>query len=446
MGNDSNSNGKGSFIGLLPLIIFLVLYMATGIGSGSFDNMPLMDGILIASAVALILNKTSGKRSFSDKVDLYCEGGGEKTLILMVLIFILAGAFGGVARGMGAVDSIVNIGLTILPTKMVLPGLFLIGCLLSFSMGTSMGTVSALMPIAVNIAEKTDINLALISGVVVGGAMFGDNLSFISDTTIAATRTQEVEMKDKFKVNIMMVLPAVLITVLLLAFQPIGTVDLGQELTFNLMNIVPYILVIALSLIGINVVITMTCGIVSAMLLGVVNGSFTILESLTVVHDGMVGMEDMAVIAIFVGGMVALMNDLGGIAYLLDKLTRNVKSARGGELSIAALVSLLDVATTNNTISIIAAGPIARDIADKFKIDRRRTASILDLFSSAFNGLSPFAGQLLVAGGLAGISPVSIMKYNWYSIGMILFGIFFILIGWPKIKNPIIGGQSTEEE
>jgi len=295
---------KGSFLGLLPLIVFLVAYMGTGLGTGSFDNMPLMTGIAIASGVALLLNKRDKKTPFEEKIALYCKGGGEETLILMVLIFLLAGAFGGVAKGMGAVDSIVNMGLTILPGNLILPGIFLIGCLLSFSMGTSMGTVAALMPIAVDISNKTGINVCLLAGAVVGGAMFGDNLSFISDTTIAATRTQEVSMKDKFKANILMVLPAVVINVILLAIQSGGDVSLGNIGSFSFVNIIPYILVIALSLVGLNVVVVMIIGILSGVIIGCFNGGFTLIQSLTIIHDGAIGMEDMALIAVMVGGMV----------------------------------------------------------------------------------------------------------------------------------------------
>lgn len=437
---------SGSFMGLLPLLVFLVAYMGTGIGTGSFDNMPLMSGIAIASGVALLLNRKDKKTSFEEKITLYCKGGGEQTLVLMLLIFLLAGAFGGVAKSMGAVDSIVNMGLTILPGNLILPGIFLIGCLLSFAMGTSMGTVAALMPIAVDISAKTGIDVCLLAGAVVGGAMFGDNLSFISDTTIAATRTQEVSMKSKFKANILMVLPAVVINVILLTFQSSGNVSLGNIGAFHFVNIIPYILVIALSLVGLNVVIVMVIGILSGILIGCFNGSMTLIQSLTIVHDGAIGMEDMALIAVMVGGMVELMKHFGGMDYLMNKLTKSAKGRKGGELSIAALVSLLDIATTNNTISIIAAGPIARDIADNYSISRSRVASILDLFSSAFNGLLPYAGQLLVAGGLANVSPTAIMPFNWYSMLMIVFGVVFIAIGFPKFKDVHVKKETTATE
>lgn len=429
---DSNKS-KGSFLGLVPLITFLVLYFAVGIGTGSFDNMPLMMGIAIAIGVALALNKKDGKKlTFEEKVTMFCKGGGQDTLILMVVIFLLAGAFWGVASAMHASDSVTNFGLSILPSNLVLPGLFIIGCILSFAMGTSMGTISALMPIAVSLSEATGFNIALVCGVVVGSALFGDNLSFISDTTIAATRTQDIAMKEKFKANILMVLPAVIITLILLSLQPMGNASAAAGGEYSFVNMIPYGVVIVLSLMGVNVISVMTTGVAVGVVIGVMHGDFTLIESLKIIHDGMMTMEDMAIIALLVGGLVALMNYLGGIDWLLYKLTRKTKTARGAELSIAALVGLIDIATTNNTISIIAAGPIAKDIADEFNISRARTASILDLFSSGFQGLLPYAGQLLTAGALAGISPAAILPYCWYSMLMLAFGVLFILIGWPK--------------
>ena len=268
--------------------------------------------------------------------------------------------------------------------------------------------------------------------------MFGDNLSFISDTTIAATRTQEVTMKSKFKANILIVLPAVLINCIILALQPIDTSGIsGGTYNYNLVNILPYVLVIILSLVGMNVINVMTLGVLSGLVIGLIHGDFGLTGFMKTIHEGMMGMQDMAIIAVLVGGLVAVMKHLGGIDWLLHNLTKNVKSRRGAEFSIAALVSLIDIATTNNTISIIAAGPLARDIADRFDISRSRTASILDLFSSAFNGLLPYAGQLLVVGGLAGVSPVSIMPYNWYSMLMIAAGSLSIILQIPKVKDTL---------
>ena len=432
---ENANNKKGSFMGLLPLVIFLVVYFAMGIGTGDFSNFPLMIGIFLASAISLFMKSpVAEKKTFTEKVVMFCKGGGDDTLILMVIIYMLAGAFYGVASGMHATDTVTNIGISILPANMILPGLFLIGCVLSFSMGTSMGTVAALMPIAIDIASKTGVSVAFVSGVVVGGAMFGDNLSFISDTTIATT-TQGIGNKEKFKANIFMVGPAVLITVVALALYPIDATKISTGGSINLVNLVPYILIISLSLAGMHAVMAMTISVISGMIIGVIHGDFSFVKSFTVVHDGMTSMQDMAVIAIFVGGLVAIMQYLGGIDWLLNKLAKGMKSKVGAELSIAALVSLVDVATTNNTISIIAVGPIAKDISEEFDIAPARTASILDLFSSAFNGLTPYAGQLLTAGAMAKIAPVAIMPYVWYDILMIIFGVIFIVIGRPKFKE-----------
>lgn len=432
---ESNKKSKGSFLGLVPLCVFLVLYFAIGIGTRDFNNMPLIIGISIAIAVALVLNKEGEEKlSFEEKITIFCKGAGDSTLVLMVVIFLLAGAFYGTAGAMHASDSVTNFGLSILPYNMVLPGLFVIGCILSFSMGTSMGTVSALMPIAISLSNATEFNMALLCGIVVGGALFGDNLSFISDTTIAATRTQDIPMKDKFKANILMVLPAVIITLVLLSFQTMGGALAGTTGEYSFINMIPYAVVIVLSLLGVNVITVMSIGVLIGVIIGVMHGDFTLIGSLAVIHEGMTWMEDMAMIALLVGGLVALMNHLGGIDWLLDKLTRKTKTARGAELSIAALVSLIDISTTNNTVSIITAGPIARDIADQYGISRARTASILDLFSSGFQGLLPYGGQLLTAGALAGISPATILPYCWYPMLMIVFGVTFILIGWPNMK------------
>lgn len=434
-------NKKGSFVGLLPLIIFVILYIISTILTGNASTMPLNTGILIAIICAFVFcamrKKDENTMSFDDLVTSFCKGGGDDTLILMFFIFLEAGIFSGVANAMGAVSSASNLGLKLLPASMVLPGIFIIGCVLSFAMGTSMGTVSALMPIGIQIANVTGMSMPMVCGAVVGGAMFGDNLSFISDTTIAATRTQGVAMKDKFKANFLMVLPAVIINIVLLFFNSSSTALDESALTWDFIQLIPYILVIVLSLIGINVILAMGVGIAAGLIIGIAQGSFSLAESLTVVGNGIISMEDTAVIAVMVGGLVALMHYLGGIQWLLNSLSRSVKSRSGAELSIAALVTLLDLATTNNTISIITAGPIAKDISQKYGVSPVRAASILDLFSSAGNGVCPWAGQILAASGLAGVSTLSIVPFCWYSIMMFIFGVIFILIGWPKgiVKN-----------
>lgn len=426
---------RGSFLGLIPLIIFLLIYASTGIFTDKIDNMPLLVAFTITVAIALFLdNPNKEKINFQAKVDIFCKGASDSTLLLLVIIFLLAGAFYSVADAMGAVKSVVNLGLTLLPIKMLLPGLFIIGCLLSFSMGTSMGTVSALTPIAIGIANETGINLALICGVVVGGAMFGDNLSFISDTTIAATRTQEIEMRDKFKVNFLIVLPAVIINTIVLSFIG-GEGVSGAIYEYNLLNLIPYVSIIFLALLGINVIIVLALGVLLGIIIGLMNGAFTFIEVFSIVQRGMGWMRNMAIIALVVGGIVAIMEYLGGIDYLLENLTEKIKTKKGAEFGISILVSLLCLATTNNTVSIITAGPLAKDIADKFSVNRKRVAGLLDIFSSAFQGLMPYAGQILVAAGMAKISPVSIVPYSWYSMLMIVMGILAIITGLPKMED-----------
>ena len=424
-------HGKGSFWGLVPLLTFLVLYIITGVSTQNFNSMPLMIGILIASAVALMMHRKGevDRTKFAERVTKYCVGGGDDGLILMVIVFLLAGGFYGVSKGMHAVDAVTNLGLDILPVKLILPGLFVIGCIISFAMGTSMGTVAALMPIGVSLALKIHGNMALFCGTVVGSAMFGDNLSMISASVIAATRTQDVSMMKKFKTNIAMLLPAIIVNLVLLAMQPVGQgVHLSGNHPYDLLNLLPYILVIVLSFTGMHVILVLTLGILTGVAIGVFHGDFSLVKSMTVIHNGMMSMEDMALIAILVGGLVALMDYLGGIDWIINALTRKIKSAKGGEFAIAGLVSLLDIITTNNTVSIITAGPLAKDIGDQFGISAPRIASDLVTFSCAFNGLIPYGGQLLVAAGLAKISPMQIVPYSWYCLLMLVSSIGFILL------------------
>lgn len=425
---------KGDIRGLIPLFVFLGLYASAGIFTGDFSTMPLLVAFILTTGVSLSLNKKGEKQTLDEKVEIFCKGAGDSTLILMVVIFLLAGGFYSVADAMGAVSSTVNLGLSVLPAKMLLPGLFLVGCVLSFSMGTSMGTVSALTPVAVGIASETGIGLPLVCGVVIGGAMFGDNMSFISDTTIAATRTQEVGMRDKFKVNLAIVLPAVIINLILISFMGGNGVE-GKVYEYSLINIIPYISIIILSLIGLNVINVLGIGIALGLGIGLMNGSFQFIEIFGILQRGFGWMQDILIIAIVVGGVVALMHNFGGIDFILENLTSRIRSRKGAEAGIAALVSILDLSTTNNTVSIITAGPLARDIADKFGVDRKRVAGLLDIFSSSFQGLMPYAGQILMAAGMAQISPASIVPYSWYSMLMFVMGVLSIATGLPNFKT-----------
>ncbi|SPC39126.1 Na+/H+ antiporter NhaC family protein [Latilactobacillus fuchuensis] len=438
---------KGSFAGLLPLIGFLMLYIMAGLVSGKFDSMPLLVGMTIAGIISFALPPAKGEKklSFQQKVMKFCKGGGEPNLMMMVVIFIMAGAFQGVASKMNAVSSVTNLGLSILPQSMVLPGIFIVGCILSFAMGTSMGTIAALMPVAVDVAAKTGVNPALMAGIVVGGAMFGDNMSFISASAIAAVQSQAVTMRSKFKLNILCYLPALVINIVMLALYPIKEVSLGANYTFNLVNIIPYALVIVLSLIGISVMPVMIIGVLSGIVIGVMHGDFGWISSMTYVNKGMAGMEEMAMIAIFVGGVVEMMKYLGGIQWLIDKLSKNTKTKHGAELSIGLLIILLCVATTNNTIAIVAVGPMAVTIGKKFKLARSRVSTILSMFSTHVQGIIPYAGQLLVAGAMAKVSPVSIMPWVWYCYLTLIMSLLFIFINFPKIKGEDEGYENFEQ-
>lgn len=425
---------RTNFIGLLPLVFFLILFMGAGILTGNFSSMPLLLAFVFATAFALVLDKKGEKTSLSDKIDIFAKAAGEPTIMLMVVIFILAGAFYSIADAMGAVTSIVNLGLSVLPANMMLPGLFIVCSILSFSMGTSMGTITALAPIGVGIASQTGMGLPLVLGTVVGGAMFGDNLSFISDTTIAATRTQGVKMRDKFKSNGLIILPAFVITVIILTFLSGGNVQL-QAHEYSLVRIIPYVAIIASAAIGLNVMVVLGIGIATGSIIGLAMGSFNIVEMFATLQRGMGWMEDLALISIIVGGLVGLMHYYGGIEYLLEKLASKVKTKKGAEIGIAALVSVLDITTTNNTISIITAGPLAKDLSEKYGVSPIRTASILDIFSAGFQGISPYAGQMLLAATIGKISPIQIIPFSIYSYLMIGFGLLSIFLDWPKSKS-----------
>lgn len=425
---------RGSFLGLLPLIIFISLYIAATAITGDASTMPLNVGITIAIIFSMLFafTKKGPKRTFDDLFSMFCKGGGNGTLILMVFIFLVAGMFYLVTDKMGAAKSASNLGLSLLPSGMVLPGLFLIACALSFSLGTSMGTVTTLMPIAIEISVTGHVNPALTAGIVVGGAMFGDNLSLVSDTTIAATRSQDVAMRPKLRVNALMVLPALIINTALLAFVPVAQGVDKNNLPWDFWQLIPLLLVIVLALLGIHVILAIGAAVLAGLAIGLIQGTFTPVTMLSTLGDGIKAMEDVSIIAIMVGGLVALMTYQGGLDWLLHRLTRRAKTARGGEFSIAGLATLLDLSTTNNTIAIITAGPLAKEITDRLGGSRTRTASILDLFTCAGNGICPWAGQILVAAGLAKISTLSIVPFVWYPWLMFACGILFILFRWPR--------------
>lgn len=429
----SRTGEKGNLMAFLPLIVFVLLFIGSGILTNDFSNMPLNVAILVASAVALMMNR---KETFSKKVDIFTKGAGHPNIILMAIIFILAGAFAGVARGMGAVESTVNLGLSILPANLLMVGLFVIGCFISISMGTSMGTIVALAPIGVGIAGQTEIPVALAMATVIGGAMFGDNLSMISDTTIAAVRTQHTKMKDKFKVNFLIVLPGAILTMIILGILTRGNeAVLDGEYPFELIKILPYIAVLIAALSGAHVLVVLVGGTIFAGIIGLWDGSYQFSSLMQAVAEGIMSMEDLAIVSILIGGIVAIIQHNGGIDYLLRLIRSKIKTKKGAEFGIAGLVSVADIATANNTIAIIITGPLVKDIADEYGIDPRKSASLLDTFSGCWQGILPYGAQLLAAAGLAAISPVSIMMYSFYPVLMGICCVIAILIGYPKFKS-----------
>lgn len=421
---------KGNVTALLPLAIFLIVYAGTSIIAKDFYAVSVIVPFLISAIVALSMNK---KRTFEDKLQDFCKGAGNSNVILMILIFVLAGAFAQVAKAMGAVDSTVNFGLSILPTSILVPGVFIIASFIALSVGTSMGTIVALVPIAVGISEKTGIAVAIVVGAVVSGAMFGDNLSMISDTTIAATRTQGCEMKDKFKMNFKIVLPAAIVTAIIFMILTKGTaIQTLGEYEYSFIKILPYIVVLISALMGINVIFILIGGIVFAGAIGLLYGSFDIIGLFTNISAGIQGMSELIIISLLIAGTIELIKNNGGIEYILNKGMKNFKSKRGAELGIATLVSLVDICTANNTIAIVTVGPIAKDISDEFELEPRRVAGIMDMFSCVFQGLIPYGAQLISASGLAMISPFAIIKYSVYPYLMGICALVSIYLYWRK--------------
>lgn len=421
---------KGKFSALLPLAVFLIVYAGTSIIAKDFYAVSVIVPFLISAIVALSMNK---KRTFEDKLQDFCKGAGNSNVILMILIFVLAGAFAQVAKAMGAVDSTVNFGLSILPTSILVPGVFIIASFIALSVGTSMGTIVALVPIAVGISDKTGIAVAIVVGAVVSGAMFGDNLSMISDTTIAATRTQGCEMKDKFKMNFKIVLPAAIVTAIIFMILTKGTsIQTLGEYEYSFIKILPYIVVLISALMGINVIFILIGGIVFAGAIGILYGSFDIIGLFTNISAGIQGMSELIIISLLIAGTIELIKNNGGIEYILNKGMKNFKSKRGAELGIATLVSLVDICTANNTIAIVTVGPIAKDISDEFELEPRRVAGIMDMFSCVFQGLLPYGAQLISASGLAMISPFAIIKYSVYPYLMGICALVSIYLYWRK--------------
>lgn len=418
---------------LLPFIVFIVLFAGVGIISGDFYGMPALVAFVAALFVGMLQNRDL---TFDEKLHIISKGAGDVNIITMVLIFIVAGAFSGVVTAAGGVDSTVNFGLSILPPSLMVVGLFVIGCFISISMGTSMGTITALAPIALGVSQQTAFPLALCIGAVVCGAMFGDNLSMISDTTIAAVRTQGCEMKDKFKQNFFIVLPAALVTLAIFYVRTMEMTSVTKDVyEYNFVQVIPYLVVLIGALIGFNVFLVLISGIVLSMIVGVAFGKFTLLESFTAIGDGMAGLFEISVISIIVACIVSLIKNNGGIDLIIDTIKKRTKGKRGAEFGIAILVLLVDICTANNTVAIVMAGPIAKEIGDEFEVAPKRVASILDIFASVGQGMIPYGAQLLTAAALVGLTPLDIIPNLYYPILMAISAILFMLFRPQKLTS-----------
>jgi Na+/H+ antiporter NhaC len=412
---------------LMPLGVFFFLYMLTFIFTGSLQKMPISVAFLTASAVAILFSK-GGK--MSRHIEIFCRGCANDTILLMIVIFILAGAFAGTAKAMGAVDATVNMVLYLLPETAIMASIFVAACFISMAMGTSCGTIAALAPIAAGISSQTEIGIPAMLGIVVGGAMFGDNLSFISDTTIVATRTQGCRMKDKFKANFRLVLPVALIVLGIYIFQGINTVNNveSQSYTVEWLKVVPYIVVLLTALAGVNVIAVLSTGIILSGIIGIFSGGFDVWGWTAAMSVGIVNdMGELIIVSLMAGGMFEMIRYNGGIDWLINKLTRNIRSQRKAEAAVAGLVSFTNLCTANNTIAIIITGPIARQIGDRVGLSKPRTASLLDTFSCFVQGSLPYGAQLLIASGLASINPMEIVPYLYYPFAMGVMAILSII-------------------
>lgn len=428
-----NISNRRGLIALSPLFVFLCVYLISSIVAHDFYAIPVSSAFLIATVYAMAISKGN---SLESKIATFSEGAGNKNVLLMIWIFAIAGAFAATAKEIGAIDATVNLAISVLPGKFIFAGLFLAACFISMSIGTSVGTIVALVPIAPGIAEQLAAggatgficSPAFVTAIIVGGSFFGDNLSFISDTTIAATKTQNCSMKDKFKVNFKIVMPAALLVCILY-------VILGQSINFSpetenikWLLLIPYVSVIGLALSGVNVIAVLSIGIALNAILGFSLKLFTWSGFLGTIGSGISEMGDLIIVTLLAGGMLELIRTGGGLDYIVRKMTEHIKNKRGAEMSIAALVSLANLCTANNTIAIITVGGIARDISKRFSLDPRKVASILDTFSCLIQGIIPYGAQMLLASGLAGISTMSISSYLYYPIIMGLCAILAILI------------------
>ena len=433
---EQGTHKKGNGWALLPFLIFIVIYLGAGLilqrrgMEMAFYQFPSVTAMFIAVVAAFCM----GRESLDEKFTIFARGAANENVLTMLMIYILAGAFSTVAKSMGGVDATVNLGLSIVPVQLLVAGMFVISAFLGTATGTSVGTITALVPIAVGLASESGLSVPLMLGSCAGGAMFGDNLSMISDTTIAATKTQGVALKDKFRVNFYIALPAALITLVILLTVGRGEAAVIEPRAIELLKVAPYVLVLGLALVGVNVFLTLTIGIFSAGIIGMAGGSLTVFTFAQDIWRGFTGMSEVFFLALFCGGISELIAHNGGIVWLIEKLRKMMHGDKSAQVGMSVLVSLADCATANNTVAIILCGNVAHDMSREFKVDPRRTASLLDVFSCVFQGIIPYGAQLLVAASLTTttygivISPVEIVPYMWYCWVLGAFGLLSIFV------------------
>ena len=435
---------KASFKGLIPFIVFIGLYLGTGVFlqmSGTemaFYQLPSPVAAFVGIIVAFFIVDGTLKH----KVHIFLRGCGQEDIMTMCMVYLLAGAFATVAKAMGGVDATVNLGLAFIPPQFIAAGIFIIAAFISTATGTSVGAIVSVGPIAIGLAEKSGVYLPLVLGALIGGAMFGDNLSMISDTTIASTRTQGVEMKDKFRVNLAIVLPTALLTIILLLIfgQPTQTPQI-DTLSYNVIKVLPYLLVLGMSLFGLNVFLVLLSGIIASGIVGLAYGDFGLLGFSTNIYNGFTSMNEIFILSLFTGGLAGLVIQAGGITWLLEKVEKLIKGPKSAELGIATLVSLTDIAVANNTVAIIINGSIAKQLSNKYKVDPRRTSTLLDVFACIWQGIIPYGAQMLImlkfTEGSVGFSMV--FPFLWYQGLLAIFAISSIFVPFANQyikKNP----------
>lgn len=432
----SNKKGLLALSPLFLLIVLIVAFTVYSVDSSHQDtSLSLTVAFMISSIYAVAI---SGGMPVRKRVDTYSKGAGANNLMLMLWIYVLAGSFAASAKAMGAVDATVNLALSILPASMILPGLFLAACFISVSIGTSVGTVVALVPIAAGLAHSMDANVGMMTAIIVGGAYFGDNLSFISDTTVVATQTQNCKMSDKFKVNSMIVVPAAVLVLIAYSVMGIGLQAPPHINEVEYMKVLPYLTVLVTAIAGMNVMAVLTLGTLLCGAIGIgshllgASGSYDLFGWFSAMGNGIIGMGELIIIAMMAGGMLEIIRENGGIDFIINKITAHVNSKRGAELSIAALVSMVNICTANNTVAILTVGNISKKIGDRFGVDNRKAASILDTFSCMVQGLIPYGVQMLLAAGLANLSPMDILPYLYYPLAIGVAALLAILLRYPK--------------